>query len=286
MENARKGGERGLLSKILRDPLFHFFVLGGLIFAGVSLSQKAASDGFEIRITKPTIRHIENLFELTWQRKPTPDELNNLIEEHIKEEIYYREALALGLDENDTIVRRRMRQKLEFMQEDLANLETPQEAQLKAYYRKNKDKYKSPQIVSFEQVLISQKKLAQDAPLIAEKRHLLQNNARLDALSVSSLLPTKLNLETKASILNIFGERFFDQIGKLPIGQWQGPVFSPFGTHLVNVSLNQKPKPQELAEVREQVKKDYRQFQREKSAEKYYQDLRSKYKISIEDGRK
>ena len=271
------------LPKILKDPLIHFMILGGLLFAAVTFwGGDSATQQDEIRITKAVQQHLADLFEITWQRKPTPDELKNLTEEHIKEEVYYREALALGLDENDTIVRRRLRQKLEFMQEDLSSMKIPDAAELKAYYKAHKDKYKTDHIMSFQQVVISTKKLDADDNIVAKAKARLSSGVDPKSISRSSLLPVAMKLETERSIINTFGEDFAQQIARLETQKWSQPVYSGFGTHLVNVSLNRAAKPLTFEQAKSRVLDDFTQSQRENAAANYYQNLRDQYRITIE----
>ncbi len=273
-----------LLKRAIKDPLFHFLILGGFLFVlapyfgGNTISSKR-----EIVITPAGQQHLADLFALTWQRDPTPDELKNLIEEHIKEEVYYREALSLGLDENDTIVRRRLRQKLEFMQEDLSSLEIPSEEKLRAFFAKHKDKYKTDHILSFTQVLVSTKRLDAEDALIAETIKSLNAGRAPSTVSRSQLLPTSMKLETEKSIINTFGADFFTAIIGIKAGEWHGPVYSGFGTHLVNVNLNQPAKPLSFEQSRARVSIDYTQALRETAATNYYQNLRNQYRITIED---
>ena len=268
--------------RALKDPLFHFLVLGGLLFVAVSMWGNSAKPENEIVITRAGQQHLADLFSLTWQRPPTADELKNLVEEHIKEEVYYREALALGLDDNDTIVRRRLRQKLEFMQEDLSSLTEPREDELRAYYEANKDKYKTDHIISFKQAVIATKRLDADDNELTKALAMLIYGSDPKSISRSSLLPTSMKLETERSTSNTFGEDFFKQLSGLEINKWGGPIYSSFGTHLVNVSLNQEAKPLIFEQAKSKVTVDYTQSQREQAAANYYKNLRSQYSITIE----
>lgn len=268
--------------KVLKDPLFHFLVLGGLLFGTVSLWGTGLKTQDDIVITRAGQQHLADLFALTWQRKPTAFELENLVEEHIKEEVYYREALALGLDDNDTIVRRRLRQKLEFMQEDLSSLQEPDEEALRTYYSANKEQYNTDRILSFQQVLVSPKKLDADtvvALLIEDK---LVSGVAPESLSRSSLLPVSMNLETEKSITNTFGSGFMEQVSGVEIRKWTGPIYSGFGTHFVNISLDQHAKPLTFEQARNKVSVDLTQSLREAAAKNYYKNLRSQYSITIE----
>ncbi|MCF6275469.1 MAG: peptidyl-prolyl cis-trans isomerase [Robiginitomaculum sp.] len=272
-----------VLAKLIKDPLIHFLILGGLLFVAMAVLGGGKSTQDEIRITKTTQKHLADLFEITWQRKPTPGELKNLTEEHIKEEIYYREALALGLDDNDTIVRRRLRQKLEFMQEDLSSLVEPGEAELMAYYEANKEQYKTDHILSFTQAVIATKKLDANGDEVTKALSMLSYGTAPKSISRSSLLPVSMKLETKRSVTNTFGEDFVEQVLALEPQKWGGPVYSGFGTHLVNVSLNQKAQPLTFTQAKNKVSIDYIQAQREKSAANYYNNLRGQYRIIVED---
>jgi len=273
---------RLLLKRALKDPLFHFLILGGLLFGVVSLWGAGAKPQNEIVITKAGQQHLADLFALTWQRKPSAFELENLLEEHIKEEVYYREALALGLDENDTIVRRRLRQKLEFMQEDLSNLEEPTEDELRAYFTDHKDQYKTARILSFKQVLISPKKLDTEAVNALKIKAKLAAGEAPKSLNRSSLLPVSMKLETERSIISTFGSDFMEQISAMEPHIWSGPIYSGFGTHFVNISLDQPAKPLTFKQARNKVRVDFIQSQRETAAANSYKNLRSQYSIIIE----
>ena len=270
------------IQKAAKDPLFHFLILGGLVFALVTFWGPKLGAQNHIVITQAAQQHLADLFEVTWQRKPSPNELKNLIQDHIKEEIYYREALDLGLDKNDTIIRRRLRQKLEFMQEDITSLKPASEVNLRTYYEAHIDKYKSDQILSFDQVLVSPQHLKNTDENIVQALAQLKSGALPKDLSRSSLLPVFLKHETAKTIKNIFGSDFTSAVLKLKLGQWQGPVYSSFGTHLVNVYINQAPKPLSFEQSHQRVAADYMRHQREKAATNDYKNLRSHYRITVE----
>jgi hypothetical protein len=282
MTNANK---ETFVTKAIKDPLIHFLIMGGLLFIFVSLWGNGRPAQNEIIVTTTTQKHLADLFEITWQRKPSADELKNLTQEHIKEEIYYREALALGLDENDTIVRRRMRQKLEFMQEDLQSFTTPTEDQLVAFFKAHIDKYMTDTIVSFQQIVVAPKKLGEQATEVVEALSQLNAGLAPQRLSRSSLLPVSMKLETEKTVTNTFGRDFMQQIKIAKTGVWTGPVYSGFGTHLVLISLRQPARPLSFKQARERVAIDYIQFQREQAARQYYQTLKDQYRIRIEGAR-
>ena len=275
------------MSKFLRDPLFHFLTLGGLLFFlsslwGINSTVEVGSNSNKITITQANQKHLAELFKITWQRAPTQDELERLIEEHIKEEIYYREAVALNLDKNDTIVRRRMRQKLEFMLDDISSLETPTTAELKEYFATNQEKYRTDHIFSFKQVLISSKQLLPDSPVFSSAQQQLNAGIAPEKLSRSALLPLMMNLETDRTIKNTFGTDFLTQILKLKKNSWQGPVISTFGTHLVFISLDQPSEPQNFDMAVQNITADYFQSKKENASEDNYKNLKKKYSVVVE----
>ena len=254
-----------------------------MLFGLVSILGEGKSAQDEIVITQTAQKHLADLFEITWQRKPNPEELKNLTAEHIKEEIYYREALALGLDGNDTIVRRRLRQKLEFMQEDLDSLAEPTEAALEAFFNERKDEYTTDYIVSFQQITIASTKLAQDSLDVRNALSELASGTPPRALSRSILLPTAMKLETGKSVTNTFGGEFTAQIKQAKTGAWTGPLYSGFGTHLVNISLRKPAEPLAYKQARSRVVGDYTEHQRARAAQGYYEGLKRQYKITIDD---
>ncbi len=273
--------------KVVKDPLLHFIVLGGVLFGLVSLGGGSLEDGGpkrqnEIVITKAMQQHLADVFTASQHRPPTAEELKNLIDAHIKDEVFYREALALGLDRNDIIVRRRMRQKLEFLQEDVTPLPQPTEAELKAYYTAHKDRFKTDHILSFEQVVVSSKKLSADNQQLTEALSRLQNDRQPKSINRSDLLPISIKQETEKSILTTFGDGFVRQISDLPLQKWHGPVYSGFGTHVVKVSLNQAPTPLAFEQAKQRVLADYMEHQRTQAQAEYYKKLRSRYHIAIE----
>ncbi len=270
-------------AKALRDPLVHFIILGGLLFVLVSLWGHGSGKTEDIIITPEMRTHVANLFEATWQRKPTPSELDALMDDQIKEEIYYREALKLGLDQNDTIVRRRMRQKLEFLQEDASNEAPPTEAQLRAFYETHKAKYTTDRHLSFTQILLAPQRLTPEDPHVAEAKKALGAGADPAKITRSSLLPLDMKLETAKTVSDTFGKDFLAQISKLKTGVWAGPITSGFGTHLVRIRLNQPPQALSFEQARTKLKSDFMRTRREKSAKTFYENLRKNYHVIRKD---
>ena len=273
----------GFLARAIRDPLIHFLILGGLLFIGVSLWDSGRNDEHKIIITPQMRTRAAALFEATEQRKPTASELEALMDEQIKEEIYYREALKLGLDKDDTVIRRRLRQKLEFLQEDTGADMSPSEAELRSYYNAHKDSYISDRHLSFSQVLLSPKQLAPEDRLVVEAKAALNGGASPNTLTRSRLLPVSMKRETAKAVSDTFGTDFLTALLDQTPGIWAGPISSGFGTHLVRLEENDPPRPLRFEEARSEVLRDVRRARREKAAHDFYESLRKNYTILRQD---
>ena len=275
------------MTKIIREPLIVFLMFGGLIFALFELvsteSQRDSVSPGEIIITQGRVEAQVQGFARVWQRQPTQAELNYLIENYIREEILYREALALGLDRNDPIVRRRMRQKLEFLSEDLTRLEQPEEEELQAYLDNNRESYQQSPQFSFRQVYLGADQ--SDAAHLEAARLLAQLRERdVDAekLGDPSLFGHQFDREAVARIERSFGRQFAAALQQVKTGGWQGPIASGFGLHLVSVSEHIEAEPPQLSEVRAAVVRDWSAEKRQQMNNMIYQSLRRQYKVTVE----
>lgn len=273
---------------LIREPLFHFLLLGCLFFLLYQLmadgTTRQADGRLQIRVDEARIQALATGFEKTWQRPPSAAELDSLVQGFVREEIYYREALALGLDKDDPVVRRHMGQKLRFMLEDLAGVAEPDDAELQAYLAANPDSYRRSPGFTLRQVYLSPE--LRGADIEADAEELL---ARLRAGSVvaadvgdSTLLPQEYRSESLANIGRDLGRRFVEQLAVVPVGSWQGPLVSGFGLHLVYIEERIDSEMPRLDEVRERVLRDWSARQRRQTNEAIYQDLRKRYRVIVE----
>ena len=273
--------------KVFKEPLVHFLLLGACLFG---LFEQVGGDANElisdeIVVTPGRIEHLAGMFAKTWQRRPKESELDSLIQEHVREEIFYREALALGLDRDDTIVRRRLRQKLEFLSEDIMALPEPSEEELSAYLQANADPFRLDARVTFEHVYLN----ADDRgdSLNADAQALLRElRKREEALDVAELgdrllLPYRLEEASEREIRNMFGQVFVESLMKAPVKAWHGPVPSGYGAHLVYVSERVDGRAPSLDEVREVVKREWSAAKRKEANEAFYEALRDRYIITL-----
>jgi len=270
-----------LLLRILREPLLHFLAIGGLIFllfAAVDDTRDAPTD--VIVVTPERINQLAAGYSSVWKRMPTDDELDALIDEHVREEVYYREALALGLDRNDTIVRRRLRQKMEFLMDTGAYLLEPSAGELEAYFAANERTYRRGPRLAFEQVYLGE---APGAETITRSLGALQSDPATgpSTLGERTLLPARLGLSPPNAIDGVFGKGFFELLAELPPGVWAGPLVSAYGVHLVRILDSLPARTPPLEEVRDAVLRDWKAAKAREIRELHYNRLRARFVVEI-----
>ena len=275
------------VSALLREPLVQFIALGGLLFLAWSqVEDRVAPPQNRIVVTAQQIERATDYFYQTHLRLPDPDELQPLIEEEIQTEVEFREGQALGLDRDDEIIRRRIRQKLEFMTEDVIDQAKPTDAVLQAYLDAHRDQFGAgPQIV-FSQIYLDPSRhgdhLAADADRLLAR--LNAGDGRLDYGVDSDTLPVPNDFEATAlpDVTAMFGTDFAAALPRQPVGKWAGPVRSGYGIHLVLVRDVKTGKPPELAQVRDQVVREYQAEHRVEANQAAYRKMRAKYDISVQ----
>jgi hypothetical protein len=276
-----------MIRRLLNEPLLHFVALAVLVFVAYgALSHFDAGKPDEIVITGSRVDRLAAQFSAIWQRPPTSAELKALIDDYVKEEIFVREALALGLDKDDTIIRRRLRLKMEFMNSAETETLTPIDAELERYLQENPGKFEIDPAYAFEQVLLSPDrhgdKIDQDA---ASVLRVLRTKSSVDPseLGDATLLPLKLELTSKASISQQFGPAFAGALDKVAPGQWSGPVESDFGLHLVRITEHQAGRVPALAEVRAAVEREWVNERRKALEEQRFATLLTHYRVTMEE---
>lgn len=240
------------MKKFLKEPLFHFLLIGTLLF-GLFYIINPSEDKEEIIIDTELVSELVAKWGQKRNRQPTMNEIRGLISEYLEQEIFYREALKMNLDHNDEIVKRRLAQKMQFISDELAETLQPTEEMLIDYYETNKDNYKKPAIFSLEQVYFSPDKRT-DATNDAKKL-LATNNipSKVDRLS----LPQSYQNTSGTKIAIDFGTRFASSIDTLPLNKWQGPIISGLGVHLVKINSKEPAGHFAYNEVAREVSIDY-----------------------------
>ena len=272
--------------KLLKEPLLHFVLLGAalfVLFAALRSEDEEAAPN-TVFVSAARIRHLTDIFSKTWQRPPTSSELDGLIEEHIREEILYREALALGLDQDDTIIRRRMRQKLEFVTEDVAEMAVPDDDLLREYLEKNSASYRLDDVHTFRHVYFNLDKRGERAEKDARETlaRLKKGEEKWEELGDRFLLPLSFERSPRHRVAANFGEAFAKKLSEIEPGPWTGPIRSGYGLHLVKILERVEGRLPKLAEVRDAVARDWMAERRRNTRDQVYDKLREQYTIEIE----
>jgi hypothetical protein len=266
-----------LLRSVVREPLVHFLVLGALVFIvhrGGETSS-AAEGTVVISVTQSQLDRLAEQFEAAWRRAPSEAELAALIEDWLREEVYYREALALGLDRDDAVIRRRLRQKMEFLSEGAAASVVPDEVALAAHHAAHPERFADPPRITFRQVALP------DASEAEAARVALSGGADPRAVGRGGLLPDVMEAAGEAAVDGAFGPGFFAQIAALPEGGWEGPVASAYGTHLVEVVELEPARSRPFEAVRAAVEQDWHRANAEAVKDAQYEALRQRYRVVL-----
>ena len=277
------------MNKLFKEPLLHFLAIGALTFVifAVLNTEEIAVDGGKIVVSAGDIERLSASWSKKWNRSPTEQELDGLVESYIREEVYYREALALGLDQDDTILRRRLMQKMEFISNDLAELNTPDETDLNKYFQEHQDKYELPARMSFTHIYFSLDKRGrqafQDAGIVLNE---IQTAAppilRAPDLGDPFMLQYDFTLETPFEVSRLFGQDFTEQLFQSKPDGWQGPIESGYGPHLVRINEKVDARMPELAAVIDNVRTDWMFEQRQKTNKAIYERFKERYEIVVE----
>jgi hypothetical protein len=273
------------MKKWHKEPLLHFLIIGALVFVLFSIVNKEEDivSGNKIIVSTAEIERLSNIWSKKWNRPPTETELKGLVDSYIKEEVYYREALALGLDQNDTILRRRLMQKMEFLSNDLAELNQPDEDALNKYFLENQEKYELPARVSFTHIYFSLDK--RGAKVVEDAKSVLSglNTLRAPELGDSFMMQYDFVQETPFEVERLFGNDFAEQLFRSDINSWQGPIRSGYGLHLVRISEKIDSRMPELASVIDNVRTDLMFEQKKMMNEEIYKKFKERYEIVVED---
>jgi hypothetical protein len=233
-----------------------------------------------IVVTGHRVAMLARTFERTWMRPPTESELLGLIDDYVTEEVLYREALALGLDGDDLVVRRRMRQKMEFLNDGLTE-SGASEDELRAFFEANPERFLVPSRVSFVQVFVNPEAPGAVEGRAADLLARLRDGEDPDALGDPTLLPQGLTGATLAEVASTFGVPFAEALAETPEATWSEPMDSSFGAHLVRVSARDPGRLPALDEVRSEVKREWAAERRKEARERFYDAARARYDVEV-----
>jgi peptidyl-prolyl cis-trans isomerase C len=280
------------LLRFLKEPLLHFLLAGAAIYClfgmfGQSESDGALEDENTIVVTEGEINWLAEMWQKKWNRPPSKIEMVGLVRDHLRQTVLYREAVAMGLDKDDVIIRRRMAQKLEFLAQDLITPETPTEEELQTFFKENTDRYQPPPLLTFTHVFLDPDKRGDDtltdaeklkAELVASGKVPDQASDLGDRFMLQSYYPER----TEADIAKLFGGEFASPLMKLEPEKWHGPVLSGYGTHLVYVHARLESPLPTFEQVADRVREDLENAAREKLNDEYIESLLGRYNVVIE----
>ena len=271
------------MKKILREPVVIFIVIGiSFYLLSIWISNSRIEKNKRIVVTSEEVEQLSRRFSRTWMRPPTEKEMKNLIDSHIRDEVYYREALAMGLDENDQVIRNRMRQKLELLMSNLASANVPSDQILRNYLQENPEKFRMESKISFLQVYLNpdnRPDLDKDARKILEQ---LESGDSPEALGDPTLWGYEFDQYTQTEIARQFGLDFADQISEIPPNEWVGPLYSGIGGHLVKVTRKIEGRLPELPEIRDIVEREWLAERSRELKDTAYEKLLEGYDVSVE----
>jgi peptidyl-prolyl cis-trans isomerase C len=286
------------LLRLLREPLVQFLLIGALLFGAYRYFPPAESlpaaqatkprgspvpaPSRQIVLTFDQIGRLAMVFQSQWGREPTTRELDQLVEADVKEEILYREGLALGLDKDDEIVRRRMAQKMQFLAEDVAAAHMPTDAELSTWFDQNKRLFEEPARVSFRHLYFSPDRRGGNAHAEAEGALAELKDRPQDTKFAGAdpfMFQDYYRDRTSDYLRKEFGPEFAQAVAQLPAGVWRGPIHSGFGWHLVFVDTAMPARAPAFEEIEPDVKQSWLGDQKVKAVKKAYEEMRAKYTV-------
>ena len=269
--------------KLLHEPLLHFAVLGLLFFVTFTLvNDQSGAEVDEIVVDQARIAALSDSFQKTWQRAPTDAELDGLLDAWVREEVLYREGIALGYDRNDPIIRRRVAQKMSFIADGMVpNL--PTDSELESWLQSNIDDYQIPAVYSLQQVYVDPQKHRDDLEqVLTTTLAALEAGAAPQTLGDSTLLLPQVESASAVDVARVFGSRFVDGLTGIAVAEWAGPVQSGYGLHFVRINEFTPARVPQLDEVRAAVERDLLSDMGKRLNEEFYAALRQRYDVRIE----
>ena len=268
-----------LFRRIAREPLTHFLLIGALLFGGLTAVKSLRRP--MVRLEAQDLNQLVSYWEVQMQRPPSKAELAAIIHDRIDEELLAREALRLGLDKDDMIIRRRLAQKMAFASDDVAPVAEPDETTLRAYYSRTAGRYASPARVAFQQVFFSGDRPHGGAQQAAIQALGLAEEDKRDPHGDPFLFPLAYDDVALPDLLRDYGPAFVKTLETAPVGSWQGPVLSPYGWHLVRVSARRQGAAASFEAVRGQVHDAWLADHRAEANAAFLRDLRKRYRVVV-----
>ena len=263
--------------------MLHFLLIGSALFGAYRWVSPSDSAGGRIVVTQGIVDDLVTQYVAARGREPSPTELNHLNESYVRDEILYREGVRLGLERDDIVVKRRVRQKIEMIAEEDASTRAPTDADLSAYLAANQARFVQPAVFTFEQVFIGESRSGPAVvPIVAVTRDALRKGADPEELGKPTLLPYRMTRTPADLVAREFGASFAAALEQVPLGEWAGPIDSSFGAHYVRVSARTPAAAPQLAAVRDQVVREWENDRRRRARNDAYARMRGAYDVSVE----
>ena len=275
------------MKRLFREPLTHFLVLGAALFLVYRfIGDQPDNRPDKIVVTQGRIDSLKKGFVSAWQRDPTPAETNGLIRDYIVQEVSIREAAKLGLDRDDTVIRDRLAEKMDFLVRDTFRIPDPTEDDLKSYYDSHPSRFRLPARITLAQIVFNRdrrKDAKSDAQATLNTLANAGDSADLAQLGDGEESEFTIRSLEESAVSRMFGKEFTDAVFALLPGSWQGPIVSKVGFHLVRVSEIEPAKPLEFDAVRDIVTDLWREQRQRQNTDRYFSDLIKKYDVIDED---
>jgi hypothetical protein len=276
------------LRGLLREPFLHFLLLGAAVFALYRVTSGRSSAEDQILVSVGRQQSLAETFRLIWQRPPTEAELQGLVADYVREELLVREAVRLGLDQDDPVVRRRLRTRMDVFFDDTVPVAPPTDAQLQAYVDAHPDAFRTDERITFTQVYLNPTRhgaqLEETARRLNRKLERALPETDVAALGDRSMLGSQFDAVTERDVTRIFGDDFAKALADAPLERWSGPIRSGYGVHFVKVHKRVRGRPARLEEVREAAQREWLSQETARARESAYQALLRKAKVTIEPG--
>jgi peptidyl-prolyl cis-trans isomerase C len=276
--------------KLFRQPLIQFLLIGGAIglFYGLLGGWSGGGSDREVTVSAGEIARLEATWQAQWNRPPTPRELDGLINAQVRERVLYKEALAMGLGDDDPVVRRVIAQKLELLYNDLVELSlSPTDQELREFFAANGDDYRPPPRITMTQIFFNpdtrQESTLPDAEeMLADFRERGATAEGTEDFGDSLMLQSYYPEHTEAEIARLFGAGFAVEVMDRAAGEWHGPILSGYGVHVIYVHDRVEPPMPAFEAVEERVRNDWATIRRRELSEEYVAGLLDRYEVIIE----
>ena len=279
----------GRLSRLrlwTREPLVQFMAIGFVLYLIFAWRGDTGPGSYHIVITQGQVDALAAGFVGMWRRPPNGQELKSLVDDFVRQEIATREAMRMGLDRDDVVIRRRLRQKLEFLAEDISNASPPTDADLQTYLDEHPDKFRTEPAVAFRQVFLNptlrHAATANDAKVLLTRLSMAGADRSIETLGDPLMLPSDMPVSSRSEVSRLFGNAFADEVLKLTPGRWSGPIESAYGIHLVFASEHVEGRLPLLAQIRPLVEREVLSERETRDLDAVYDDLLTRYQVTME----